>query len=258
MSDEAKVLTEVRGRTLLITINRPEARNAVNGDVASGIEAAIDELEQNDELWTGVLTGNGPVFSAGADLKAINSGQAGGLQTERGGFGGFVQRERTKPVIAALNGPALAGGCELAIACDLIVAPEGGKIGIPEVKRSLIALAGGLVRLPRLIGKNAALELAMTGEPFSTERMYELGLVNRVVSAERVLSTALELADKINEAAPLAVRASRQTVLQTEGMEESAGFAKGGELVAPVFRSEDFAEGPLAFIEKRAPNWKAK
>ncbi len=258
MSDEAKILTEVRGRTLLITINRPEARNAVNGAVASGIEAAIDELEGNDELWTGVLTGNGPVFSAGADLKAINSGEAAALNTQRGGFGGFVQRERTKPVIAALNGPALAGGCELAIACDLIVAPEGGLIGIPEVKRSLIALAGGLVRLPRLLGKNAALELAMTGEPFPVERMYQLGLVNRVVPADQVLSEALALADKINEAAPLAVRASRQAILQTDGMSDSDAFAKCGELVGPVFRSEDFAEGPLAFIEKRAPQWKAK
>ncbi|MDG2303346.1 MAG: crotonase/enoyl-CoA hydratase family protein [Candidatus Binatia bacterium] len=258
MSDEAKVLTEVRGRTLVITMNRPEARNAVNGDVASGIEAAIDELENNEELWTAVLTGNGPVFCAGADLKAISSGNAAGLQTERGGFGGFVQRKRTKPVIAALNGPALAGGCELAISCDLIVAPEGGKIGIPEVKRSLIALAGGLVRLPRLLGKNAALELAMTGEPFPVERMYQLGLVNRVVPADQVLSTALELADKINEAAPLAVRASRQVILESDGLDEEAAFAKGGELVGPVFRSEDFSEGPLAFIEKRAPNWKAK
>ncbi len=258
MSDEAKVLTEVRGRTLLITINRPEARNAVNGDVASGIEGAIDELESNEELWTGVLTGNGPVFCAGADLKAISSGDAAGLQTEKGGFGGFVQRKRTKPVIAALNGPALAGGCELAIACDLIVAPEGGKIGIPEVKRSLIALAGGLVRLPKLLGKNAALELAMTGEPFSVERMYQLGLVNRVVPADQVVSTALELAEKINEAAPLAVRASRQAIIESDGLDEEAAFARGVELVSPVFRSADFSEGPLAFIEKRAPNWKAK
>ena len=258
MSDEPKILTEVRGRTLLITINRPEARNAVNGDVASGIEAAVDELEGDDELWTGVLTGKGPVFSAGADLKAINSGQAAGLQTKRGGFGGFVQRKRTKPVIAALNGPALAGGCELAIACDLIVAPEGGKIGIPEVKRSLIALAGGLVRLPRLLGKNAALELAMTGEPFPVERMYDLGLVNRVVPADQVLSTALALADKINAAAPLAVRASRQAILESEGLDEEAAFGKSAELVGPVFASEDFKEGPLAFIEKRDPAWKAK
>ncbi len=258
MSEEAKVLTEVRGRTLVITINRPEARNAVNGAVASGIEAAIDELESNDELWTGVLTGNGPVFSAGADLKAINSGDAAGLQTERGGFGGFVQRERTKPVIAALNGPALAGGCELAIACDLIIAPEGGTIGIPEVKRSLIALAGGLIRLPRLLGKNVALELAMTGDPLPVERMYELGLVNRVVPADQVLPTALAMADKINEAAPLAVRASRQVILESAPLDEAGGFEISGKLAGPVFRSEDMGEGPLAFIEKRAPKWKAR
>ena len=258
MSDEKKVLTEVRGRTLLITINRPEARNAVNGDVASGIEAAIDELEGNDELWTGILTGNGPVFCAGADLKAINSGQAAGMQTERGNFGGFVQRERTKPVIAALNGPAYAGGCELAISCDLIVAPAGGTIGIPESKRSLVALAGGLVRLPRLLGKNVALELAMTGEPLPVERLYELGMVNRVVPQEEVLDTALALADKINEAAPLAVRASRQVILETDGMSDSEAFKHCARVAAPVFGSEDFREGPLAFIEKRAPKWKAK
>ena len=179
MSDEAKVLTEVRGRTLVITMNRPEARNAVNGDVASGIEAAIDELENNEELWTAVLTGNGPVFCAGADLKAISSGNAAGLQTERGGFGGFVQRKRTKPVIAALNGPALAGGCELAISCDLIVAPEGGKIGIPEVKRSLIALAGGLVRLPRL------LDAAVPNADVSPADWWDLGLLWRELHQPR-------------------------------------------------------------------------
>ena len=258
MSAESKVLREIRGRTLLITINRPEARNAVNGDVASGIEAAIDELEGNADLWTGVLTGNGPVFSAGADLKAISSGKAAALNTQRGGFGGFVQRERAKPVIAALNGPALAGGCELAIACDLIVAPEGGTIGIPEVKRSLIALAGGLVRLPRILGKNVALEMAMTGNPLPVERLYALGLVNRVVPAGEVVAAALALAEEINQAAPLAVRASREAILATGGMEEAAAFAKGMELVAPVFKSEDFAEGPRAFIEKRAPAWKAR
>src|SRR5437763_16617032 len=133
---------ELQGRVLVITLNRPEARNAVNGDVAKGMEAAIDRLEEDDEAWIGIITHTGPVFSAGADLKAINAGQVGQLQTKRGGFAGIVQRERTKPVIAAVDGPAFAGGCEIALACDLIVASTQAKFGLPEVKSSLVAAAG--------------------------------------------------------------------------------------------------------------------
>src|SRR5438270_13600306 len=169
---------EVQGRVAVLTLNRPEARNAVNGDVAQGMEDAIDRLEDDDEVWVAILTHNGPVFSAGADLKAINAGQVGQLQTKRGGFAGFVQRERTKPVIAAVDGPAFAGGCEIALACDLIVASTQAKFGLPEVKRSLVAAAGGLFRLPRVLPRKIALEIIMTGDPIDAERAAAFGFVN--------------------------------------------------------------------------------
>src|SRR3954453_7414767 len=169
---------ELQGGGAGSTANRPEARNAVNGDVANGMEAAIDRLEEDDNAWVGVLTHVGPVFSAGADLKAINAGKAGELQTSRGGFAGLVQRKRTKPLIAAVDSPALAGGCEIALACDLIVASTQARFGVPEVKRSLVAAAGALFRLPRKLPRNIALEMLMTGDPISAERAYHFGLVN--------------------------------------------------------------------------------
>src|ERR1700694_4198221 len=166
---------EVSDRVAVITIRRPEARNAVNGEVASGIEAAIDNLEEDPEVRAGVVAGEGPVFSAGADLKAIAAGQANSLQTARGGFAGITQRERTKPLIAAVDGPALAGGCEIALACDMIVASRQAIFGLPEVKRSLLAAAGGLFRLPRTLGPQVAMEAILTGEPISAQRAYDLG-----------------------------------------------------------------------------------
>src|SRR5687768_6805351 len=172
------VTFEVRGHYAIITINRPQARIAVNGAVATGIEAGIDRLEEADDVWVGILTGVPPVFCAGADLKEINSGNAAGLQTERGGFAGFVRRERDKPVIAAVDGPALAGGTEITLACDLVVASRSATFGIPEVKRSLVAGAGGLFRLPRKIPFNVAMELALTGDPITAERAHHHGLVN--------------------------------------------------------------------------------
>ena len=182
---------EKQGNVGVITIDRPEAKNAINGEVASAIEAAIDELEADDALWVGIIASSGDVFCAGADLKAINSGQAAGLQTERGGFAGFVQRERTKPIIAAVDGPALAGGCEIVLASDLVVASEISRFGIPEVKRSLVAAAGGLFRLPRAIPKNIAMEAALTGDPISAERAFHFGLVNELVPAGEALKGAL-------------------------------------------------------------------
>jgi len=257
MSDEPVVLTETRGHTLIITLNRPKARNAVNGDVANAVEAAMDRLEEDDDLWIGVITGNGKVFCAGADLKVVSSG-AGNIMTQRGDFAGFVRRERRKPVIAALNGDALAGGCEIAIACDLIVGAAGARMGLPEAKRSLLAAAGGLVRLPRLIGEKMAMEIALTADPFTVERMYDLGLVNRVVPLDDVLDTALELADKINANAPLAVRGSRSVVTGTRFLNEEEAWAFTLKEMAPIFGSEDFQEGPRSFIEKRPPKWKGK
>lgn len=256
--NKSPVLTERQGHILIITLDRPEARNAVSPEVAQGLEAAIDELEEDEDLWIGVLTGKGPVFCAGADLKAISAGGAAGLTTERGNFAGYVRRERTKPVIAALQGDALAGGCEIAIASDLIIAEEHVHLGIPEVKRSLLAVAGGLANLSRLAGEKLALEMAMTGDKVPVARLHAAGLVNRVVPAGEALAAALELAGRICDNAPLAVRASRRIILGGREMSEDDRWKLGYAEMAELSRTEDFREGPLAFIEKRPPSWKGR
>jgi enoyl-CoA hydratase/carnithine racemase len=249
---------ELENHVALITIRRPEARNAVNGDVANEMEAAIDALEGDDEAWVGIVTGEGPVFSAGADLKAIASGQAGALQTERGGFGGLARRERTKPLIAAVDGPALAGGCEIVLSCDLVVASTAAAFGLPEVKRSLVAAAGGLFRLPRRLPPNVAMEIVLTGDPITAERAYQLGMVNELVDAGQAVTAARALAERISVNAPLAVRASRKVVLAAQTEPDDALWRMSGAAMASVAVTEDFAEGPRAFIEKRPPVWKGK
>ena len=249
---------EQRGRVAVLTINRPEARNAVNGDVATSMEAALDRLEEDDEVWTGILTGAGTVFSAGADLKAIASGQAGALQTRRGGFGGLVQRERTKPLIAAVDGPALAGGCELVLACDLVVASSNARFGLPEVKRSLVAAAGGLFRLPRTLPRPIALEIIMTGDPIEADRAYHFGMVNVLCEAGQALDAAIALAERINANAPLAVRESRRIAVAAVDQPDEVGWKMSGEGMMKLASTDDFAEGPRAFIEKRAPEWKGR
>lgn len=252
------VRTEQRGNVLLITLDRPEARNAVNSELAQGLEAAVDLLEDTDDLWAGVLTGTGPVFCAGADLKAISAGGAAALTTQRGNFAGFVRRQRTKPVIAALQGDALAGGCEIAIASDLIVAEEHVHLGIPEVKRSLLAVAGALANLPRLAGEKVALEMALTGEKLPARRLYEIGLVNRIVPTGQAVTAAVALAEEICRHAPLAVRASRKIILEGRAMTEDERWNLGYAEMARLAQTDDFREGPLAFVEKRAPNWKGR
>jgi enoyl-CoA hydratase len=242
----------------LLKINRPEARNAVNGDVANCMEAAIDRLEDDDDTWVGLVTGEGPVFSAGADLKAIAAGKAGELQTKRGGFAGIAQRERTKPLIAAVDGPALAGGCEIALSCDLIVASTAAAFGIPEVKRSLAAVAGGLFRLPRALGPNVAMEAALTGDPLTAQRAYDLGMVNELAEPGEAVKAAMALAERICANAPLAVRESRKVVRAALTSDDDTLWEMSANAMLTLARTEDFAEGPRAFIEKRPPVWKGK
>jgi enoyl-CoA hydratase len=249
---------EVRGRVGVLKINRPDKKNAVNGDVARGMESALDKLEEDPEVWLGVLTGEGNVFCAGADLKAINEGRAGELQTERGGFGGLVARSRTKPLIAAVDGPALAGGTELVLACDLVVASTAASFGIPEVKRSLVAAAGGLFRLPRMLPRNIALELGLTGDPISAERAYQFGMVNELCEPGAALDTALAFAGRIAANAPLAVRETLRLMLELRDADDETGFKESGGAMIGLAQTEDFWEGPKAFLEKRDPEWQGK
>lgn len=247
----------------VITLNRPEARNAVNGDVAAAMEAVLDRFEAEDGVWAAVLTANtsgqsNPVFCAGADLKALNSGQGAGLSTKRGGFCGYVYRDRRKPIIAAVDGLATAGGCEIVLASDMVVASERSAFGLAEVKRNLIAAAGGLFRLPRAIGKSVAMEVILTGDPLTAQRAYELGLVNRVTTPADTVSVALDLARKVAEAAPLAVWASRRVVLASAYEDDETLQKMSNSEIAAVMNSEDTKEGLTAFIEKRAPQWKGR
>ena len=247
------------GHVAIITINRPEAKNAVNAAVAQGMEDAIDKLEADDQLWVGIITHAGDVFCAGADLKEINSGNAGGLATARGNFAGFVRRERTKPVIVAVDGAALAGGCEIVLAADLVVASTRARFGIPEVKRCLVAAAGGLFRLPAALPFKVALEMGLTGDPISAERAYGFGLVNRLTEPGEALKGAMELADQICANAPVAVRETRKVMLASQsGVSEDALWKMSGASMGVAMQSPDMGEGLTAFIEKRKPVWSGK
>jgi enoyl-CoA hydratase len=246
------------GHVAIITIDRPEARNAINGVVAQGLEAGLDRLEADPDLWVGVLTSTPPVFCAGADLKEIQAGHRDRLRTPRGGFAGFVARRRSKPIIAAVEGMALAGGTEICLACDLIVASHTAKFGIPEVKRGLVAAAGGLFRLPSRLPKAIALELVMTGEPIDAESAARFGMINRLVEPGRALDTAVELAQKIAANAPIAVRASRRVLLDTASPGEATGFELSEEAMGEAMASDDMREGVAAFVEKRPPIWSGR
>ena len=244
-------------RVGFIRMNRPDARNAINSEMAEAIETAVDQLEQDDQAWVGLLCSNGPAFCAGADLKAIASGSAN-LTTSKGGFAGLVDRERSKPLIAVVDGPAVAGGTEIVLACDLVVASTAAHFGIPEVKRSLIAAAGGLFRLPYFLPPTVAMELALTGRDLSAEDAHRYGMVNRLTEPGRALEVALDLAAEINANAPLAVRSSRRSILATRFLSDKEANTVVTSESQAVWRSEDFLEGPRAFIEKRNPVWKGR
>ena len=254
MSDA--VLTEAAGGVLLITLNRPEARNAVNLAVAEGIAAAVDRLDSEAELQVGILTGAGGAFCAGMDLKAFVAGEhpfVGGR-----GFAGLVQAPPRKPLIAAIEGFAVAGGFEIALACDLIVAARDARLGIPEVKRSLVAAGGALLHLPKRIPYHLAMELALTGDPIDAARGYEIGVVNRIAEPGQAVAAARELAAAIARNGPLALDASKRIVRSTLDWPEAEAWQRQGEIAGPVFGSEDAREGATAFAEKRDPVWRGR
>ena len=255
-AQSAVLLERLPGHIALVTLNRPAARNAINGEVASRLEAIVDEIEADPDLWVAVLTGAGrDAFSAGADLKEVSAGRGASLGTERGGLGGFVFRERSKPWIAAVNGKALAGGCELMLACDLAVASEDAAFGLPEVLRGLIASAGGLYRLPQAMPPRIALELILTAAQLPAREAKAYGLVNHVVPADQVIDEALALARRITRNAPVAVRESLAIVKRANDLGETELRALSRQGAQRVQATEDFKEGPRAFIEKREPRW---
>jgi enoyl-CoA hydratase len=247
------VQTDDADGVLVITINRPEARNAVNGEVASGIAAALDDLDARDDLRAGVITGAGGTFCAGMDLKAFLTGGRPSIPGR--GFAGITEAPPAKPIIAAVEGYALAGGCEIALSCDLVVAAENAKFGLPEVKRGLVAGAGGLLRLPRRIPYQIAMELALTGEFLDAARAHHFGLVNRLTETGGALAAAREIATAIAANGPLAVLASKKVIAEADGWPAGEFWERQGALIEPVFRSEDAREGALAFAEKRPPRW---
>jgi enoyl-CoA hydratase len=247
---------ERRGRVQLLRLNRPEARNAMSPELSAAIEAVLDDVEGDPDVAAVVLTGNGPVFCAGADLRVIARGEGAGIMTRKGGFGGLTQRDFAKPVIAAVNGAAVAGGFELVLACDLVVAAENSVFGLPEASRGLLAAAGGPIRLAKRVPLAVALEIGMTGDPISADRAFQLGLVNRVVAADRVVDEALALAERIARNSPTAVRVTRRLILEAVEASEAEGWRKTMEAAGEVGASGDGIEGATAFIEKREPVWR--
>jgi len=250
------VLVEVTDAIGVVTINRPEARNAVNGAVARGIAAAVDELDGHADVRVLILTGAGGTFSAGMDLKGFLAGDA--PVVEGRGFGGIVEQPPVKPVIAAVEGYALAGGFELALACDLVVAAETARFGLPEVRRGLVAAAGGLLRLPQRIPYHLAMEIALTGAHYPAQRLVEAGLVNQVVPEGEALASATELARRIAQNAPLALAATKRVIAHAADWDSAEAFGRQSEIITPVFGSADAMEGALAFAEKRSPNWRGE
>jgi enoyl-CoA hydratase len=254
--EQEPVLTERRDNVLLITLNRPEVRNAVNAALAEGVAGALDELDGDEGLSVGVLTGTGGFFSAGMDLGAFVKGESAWFGDR--GFAGITQRAARKPLIAAIEGFAVAGGMEIALACDLIVAASGAKLGIPEAKRSLVAAGGALLRLPRRMPYHVVMELALTGETLPAERFHELGLVNRLAEPGSAVDVALELAGALAKNGPLALIATKQVLQEQFDWTSAEMWEKQAAITGPVFVSEDAREGSSAFKEKRAPVWRGR
>jgi enoyl-CoA hydratase len=254
VSDE--VLVERHGAVQVITINRPQAKNALNAAVAAKVAEAVDELDASDELWVGVLTGAGGTFSSGMDLKAFLRGERPSIEGR--GLCGITMTPPRKPLVAAVEGWALAGGFELLLACDLVVAARTARFGVPEVKRSLVAAGGAALLLPRRVPFAIALELLLTGEPFGAERAAEVGLVNRLTDEGGALDGALALAATIAANGPLAVAATKRIARSSADWTVDEGWAQQAEIIQPVFSSEDAKEGATAFAEKRAPVWRGR
>jgi len=251
-----EVLVERRGAVLVITIDRPQARNALDAAVARGVAEAVDELDGSDDLRAAVLTGAGGVFSAGMDLKAFLRGETPAIEGR--GLCGITVTPPRKPLIAAVEGWALAGGFELVLACDLVVAGRTAKFGVPEVTRSLVAAAGGALLLPQRVPRALALELLLTGAPIDAGRAAEAGLVNRVVDEGTALEEAVELASVIAANGPLAVMATKQIVQSAPGWPAAEAWARQEEIALPVARSDDAREGSTAFAERRPPVWRGR
>lgn len=256
VNEEAAVCVSRDGGVLIVRLNRPEARNAVNAALARGVSAAMDQLDADPSLQVGLLIGTGAGFCAGMDLKALVRNERS--DTERG-FGGITRKPPEKPLVAAIEGFALAGGLELALSCDLIVAARGAKLGVPEVKRGLVAAGGALMRMPRRIPYHAAMYLALTGESISAERAYEIGLVNELCEPGKAFETGMALAKLVASNAPLAVKASKAIVRDGLDLDEKGGWEMQDRVGMPVIdTSEDAMEGARAFAEKRPPVWKGR
>ncbi|MEJ7781038.1 MAG: crotonase/enoyl-CoA hydratase family protein [Solirubrobacteraceae bacterium] len=255
MADDP-VLTQRHDSLLLITLNRPEARNAINTAMAEGVAAALDELDADDALKAGVLTGAGRSFCAGMDLKAFVAGERPWVGDR--GFAGIVQRASRKPLIAAVEGFAVAGGFEIALACDLLVAARNAKFGVPEVRRSLVAAGGALLRMPQRMPYALAMELALTGDQIEAQRGHELGIVNRLTEPGEAVDVALKLAERIAANGPLALAATKEILQAQRDWSQEEFWERQRTIVDPVFASQDAQEGPTAFAEKRAPVWQGR
>jgi enoyl-CoA hydratase len=256
MTAQPEVIAERDGAVLVISINRPEQKNAMTRTAAELLAGALDELDGDPALSVGVLTGTGGTFCSGMDLKRFAAGERPSVPGR--GFGGLTERPPAKPLIAAVEGYALAGGFELVLACDLVVAARGARFGLPEVRRGLVARGGGLIRLPRLVSRAVAMELILTGDFIDADRALAMGLVNRVVADGTAAAEAIALAQRLARNAPLALSASKRVVVESADWPLGEAFARQTPITDPVFASEDAREGAVAFAEKRAPNWRGR